>query len=125
MPPICISMAINGDSLGLSKGLAYIVNEYGSTESGQTAKIMLANCYYNLRDFENADKYYKAYSGNSEMFKAAALSGIAAVCETKGDWMNAAKNYEKASKVSKMFQTTMSICSIPSEVISTQRIMII
>jgi outer membrane protein assembly factor BamD (BamD/ComL family) len=95
------AMAINGDSLGMTKGLAYIVNEYGSTESGQTAKLMLANSYYNLRDFENADKFFKAYSGKNEMFKAAALAGIAAVCESKGDWINAAKNYENASRVSK------------------------
>jgi outer membrane protein assembly factor BamD (BamD/ComL family) len=94
-------MAINGDSLGMSKGLVYIVNEYGSTESGQTAKLMLANSYYNLREFDNAYKYYNDYSGKNDMFKAAALAGIAAVFETKGDWMNAAKNYEKASKVSK------------------------
>lgn len=93
--------AIAGDSLGMSKGLLYIVNEFGSTESGETAKLMLANCYYNLRDFENANKYYKDYSGKNDMFKAAALAGLGAVCETKGDWVNAAKYYDKAAKVSK------------------------
>ncbi|MFZ4592108.1 MAG: tetratricopeptide repeat protein [Ignavibacteria bacterium] len=94
-------MAITGDSLGMSKGLVYIVNEYGSTESGQTAKLMLANSYFNLRDFENANKYYNDYSGKNEMFKAAAFAGLGAVCETKGDWVNAAKYFEKAAKVSK------------------------
>ena len=94
-------MAINGDSLGMSKGLIYIVNEYGSTESGETAKIMLANSYYNLRDFENANKYYNDYSGKNEMFKAASFAGIASVYETKNDWVNAAKYFEKAAKVSK------------------------
>ncbi len=93
-------MAINGDSLGMSKGLLYIVNEYGSTESGQTAKLMLANSYYNLRDFDNASKYYNDYSGSNDMFKASALAGIAAVYEAKNDWVNAAKYYDKASKVS-------------------------
>lgn len=94
-------MAITGDSLGMSKGLVYIVNEYGSTESGQTAKLMLANSYFNLRDFENANKYYNDYSGKNEMFKAASFAGLGAVCETKGDWVNAAKYFEKAAKVSK------------------------
>jgi outer membrane protein assembly factor BamD (BamD/ComL family) len=93
--------AMNGDSLGMSKGLVYIVNEYGSTESGETAKLMLANCYYNLRDFDNAYKYYNDYSGKSEMMKAAAFAGIAGVYEAKNDWVNAAKFFEKASKVSK------------------------
>jgi len=94
-------MAINGDSLGMSKGLLYIVNEYGSTESGETAKLMLANSYYNLRDFDNANRYYNDYSGKNEMFKASSLAGIAAVYETKNDWVNAAKYFDKASKVSK------------------------
>lgn len=94
-------MAINGDSLGMSKGLLYIVNEYGSTESGETAKLMLANSYYNLRDFENANKYYSEYSGKNEMFKAAAFAGLGAVAETKSDWVNAAKYFDRASKVSK------------------------
>ena len=118
-------MAINGDSLGMSKGLLYIVNEYGSTESGETAKLMLANSYYNLRDFDNANRYYNDYSGKNEMFKASALAGIAAVYETKNDWVNAAKYFDKASKVSKMFQTMMNIFSMQSEVILMQRIMII
>src|SRR4029453_17441709 len=34
------TQAINGDSLG-TKGLQYIVDEYGSTENGEMAKIML------------------------------------------------------------------------------------
>lgn len=93
--------AINGDSLGMTKGLQYIVDNYGSTESGQGAKIMLANSYYNLRDFDKAEKYYKDYSGKNELFKSAAFAGIASVYETKGDWKNAAKYYENASKVSK------------------------
>jgi len=38
--------AINGDSLGMSRGLQYIVDNYGSSENGQIAKVMLANCYY-------------------------------------------------------------------------------
>lgn len=93
--------AINGDSLGISKGLQFIVDNYGSTESGETAKLMLANSFYNLRDFDKAEKYYKEYSGKNELFKSAALAGIASVYETKGDWKSAAQYYEKASKVSK------------------------
>jgi tetratricopeptide (TPR) repeat protein len=93
--------AINGDSMGVSKGLIYIVNNYGSTESGEAAKIMLANSYYSLRDFEKAAKYYKEFSGKNDMLKAASLSGLASIDENKGDFVNAAKYYEKASRVSK------------------------
>jgi tetratricopeptide (TPR) repeat protein len=93
--------AMNGDSLGIAKGLIYIVDNYGSTQSGQIAKILLANCYYSSNDFDNALKYYKDFSGKNEIMKAASLSGIASVNEAKGDFKEAAVNYEKASRVSK------------------------
>jgi tetratricopeptide (TPR) repeat protein len=94
-------MAITGDSLGMTKGLQFIVDNYGSTESGEAAKLMLANCYYNLRDYDKAEKYYRDFSGKSDMMKAAAFAGTGAVLEVKNDYVNAAKFYEKASKVSK------------------------
>jgi tetratricopeptide (TPR) repeat protein len=93
--------AISGDSLGFSKGLLNIVDNYGSTENGQIAKVMLANCYYSLRDFDNAEKYYKDYSGSNDIYKAASYAGIAAVYEAKNDYKNAASYYLKASTQSK------------------------
>jgi tetratricopeptide (TPR) repeat protein len=95
------SIAINGDSLGTSRGLFYIVDNYGSTKSGQEAKIMLANSYYFLRDFDNALKYYESYSGSDDILKAAAIAGEAAVYEAKKDYEKAANLFIKASKISK------------------------
>lgn len=92
--------AITGDSLGFSKGFLYIVNEYGSTESGEAAKVFLANSYYNLRDFGNAERYYNDYSGSDEILKAAAIAGIAAVKGANGNYIEAAKEYENAAGVS-------------------------
>jgi tetratricopeptide (TPR) repeat protein len=94
--------AINGDSLGMSKGLQYIVDNYGSSENGQIAKVMLANCYYSLRDYDKADKYFKDYSCSNDLYKAASLAGIAEVYEAKNDYANAAKYYMKASQQSKL-----------------------
>lgn len=92
--------AINGDSLGYSKGLLYIVNEYGSTESGEVAKIMLANSYYYLNDYGNAERYYNDYSGSDVILKAASIAGIAAIKEAQGNFIEAAKKYEEAAGVS-------------------------
>ncbi|MEO6694143.1 MAG: tetratricopeptide repeat protein [Ignavibacteria bacterium] len=89
--------AINGDSLGSSKGLKYIVDEYGSTQNGEMAKLMLANSYYNIRDFDNADKYFKDYSGSNNILKVASTAGIASVLEAKNNYIDAAKQFEKAS----------------------------
>lgn len=91
--------AMNGDSLGSFKGLIYIVDEYGSTQSGQLAKILLANSYYYTQDYGNAERYYKDYGGNNDILKAAALAGIAAVNESNNNFSEAAKQYEKAAGV--------------------------
>ncbi|MCX6164434.1 MAG: tetratricopeptide repeat protein [Ignavibacteriae bacterium] len=94
--------AINGDSLGMSKGLQYLVDNYGSSENGEIAKVMLANCYYSLRDFDKAEKYYKDYSGSNDIYKAASYAGVASVYEAKNDFANASSYYMKASRQSKL-----------------------
>lgn len=93
--------AISGDSLGTSKGLLYIVDNYGSTESGQSAKVLLANSYYFLNDFDNALKFYSDFSGKNSIMKAASLAGIASIDEARGDFASAAKNFEKAANINK------------------------
>ncbi len=93
--------AINGDSLNVYKGLLYIVREHGSTPSGELATILLANSYYYMRDFANAEKYYKEYSGGNVILKAAALAGIAAVYEANNNYLDAAKQFEKAATYNK------------------------
>jgi len=93
--------AVNGDSLGISKGLQYIVDEYGSTDNGEMAKIMLANSYLNLRDFDKAEKYYKDYSGGNVLLKVAAAAGQASVLEARNNYTDAAKEFEKAAGIDK------------------------
>ncbi len=91
--------AVNGDSSGMSKGLQFIVDEYGSTENGEMAKLMLANSYMNLRDFDKAEKYFKDYSGSNKLLKVAAIAGQASVLEAKGNYTDAAKEFEKAANM--------------------------
>jgi tetratricopeptide (TPR) repeat protein len=93
--------SINGDSLGLAKGLQYIVDEYGSTENGESAKIMLANSYNALRDFDKAEKYYKDYSGDNRVLQVAAVAGQASVYEARNNYTEAAKEFEKAANMDK------------------------
>lgn len=94
--------AINGDSLGYSKGLLFLVNEFGSTQSGEVGKVMLANSYYNLGDYGNAERYYNDYSGDDPILKAAAIAGVAAVKGAMGNFVEAAKEYEDAANVSEL-----------------------
>ena len=82
-------------------GLKKIVQEYGSTENGETAKIYLADSYANLGKMDEALKYYEDYDGDIEMYVAASLAGQAGILSYKNKYEEAAELYLKASKVSK------------------------
>jgi Tetratricopeptide repeat. len=99
-------LAINGDPTRNITGLKAIVDNYGSTESGEEAKIYLADCYYYLGDYVNAMRYFKDYHGSDKFLQASALAGVAEVYAIQGNYENAAEYYEKAaSRDSKNFLT--------------------
>lgn len=93
--------AMNGDPAAGIVGLNAIVNEYGSTNSGETAKLYLGNCFFNLKDYDNALKQFDSYSGSNDIVKSSCISGIGAVYEAKGDLKKAGEYYEKAANVNK------------------------
>lgn len=83
-------------------GLKKIVEEYGSTENGETAKIYLANCYSFLGKQDEAFEYYKDYSGSIDYFKAASLAGQAGYYASRGEYEKAAGLYSDASTLSEV-----------------------
>lgn len=97
--------AINGDPAAGITGLKQIVDDYGSTNSGETAKLYLGNSYFNLKDYDNAIKQFEDYSGDKLIIKASCLSGVGAVYEAKGDMKKAAEYFEKASNLDKSVVT--------------------
>jgi tetratricopeptide (TPR) repeat protein len=82
-------------------GLKKIVQDYGSTENGETAKIYLANSYASLGKMDEALKYYEDYNGDIDIYKSAALAGKAGILSFKNQFAEAADLYLKASRVSK------------------------
>lgn len=83
------------------KGLKAIADEFDGTESGEAAKVFLANSYFNQNNIDEALKYYEDYDGNNLLFKATAYAGAAACYEIKGNKEKAAQLYLKAAKVNK------------------------
>ena len=81
-------------------GLKKIVDEYGGTENGETAKIYLANSYSFLGKIDEAYKYYSDYSGSIKMYEATSLAGQGAYFVSKNEFEKAAELYTKASHVS-------------------------
>lgn len=92
--------AIEGKQGSNIIGLKEIVEKYGGTENGETAKIYMADSYTFLSNYDEAFKFYKDYSGSIDYFKAAALAGQAGYYAMKGDYEKAANLYLNASKQS-------------------------
>ena len=98
--------AIDGEPGTQLNGLTNIVENYGSTEQGELAKIYLANSYYSTGDFENAMKYYSDYSGSSKLHKASSYAGQATCYEQMGNFEDAANYYKKAANTYKVDSQT-------------------
>ncbi len=91
--------AIEGKQGTKNVGLKKIVQEYGSTENGEAAKIYLANAYVMLGKPDEGYKFYKDYAGSNVIYKATAIAGEAGYLESKKEYGDAADLYIKASKV--------------------------
>jgi tetratricopeptide (TPR) repeat protein len=90
-------MAINGVPQEGTQGLQAIVDEHGSTKTGQLVKLYLANAYFALKNFDKALEYYEAISVSDKMVTATAYTGMAACYEVQGDHSKAAAYFEKAA----------------------------
>ncbi|MCB9247302.1 MAG: tetratricopeptide repeat protein [Ignavibacteriales bacterium] len=91
--------AIDGEAGTDLVGLASIVDNYGSTQQGEIAKIYLANSYFSLGKFEKALSTYSDYGGKSKLHLSSSLAGQAACYEQLGKFDKAADYYQKAAKV--------------------------
>jgi tetratricopeptide (TPR) repeat protein len=82
-------------------GLKKIVEDYGNTENGETAKIYLANSYDMLGKSDEALKYYEDYDGDISIYQATALAGQAGIYAGRKEYEKAADLFRKASRVTK------------------------
>jgi tetratricopeptide (TPR) repeat protein len=92
--------AIDGQPASNIVGLKSIVENYGSTENGETAKIYLANAYTYVNNPDEAFKLYDDYGGSNSLFKSTALAGQASYFESKNDYKKAADLYRNAAQIS-------------------------
>jgi tetratricopeptide (TPR) repeat protein len=93
-------IAMNGIPEKNVRGLTAIVGDYGSTQYGNLSKFYLANCLYNTGDVEKALAMFEDADLDSPLLEASRLAGIAVCYEAKGNFAEAAKNFEKAGKYS-------------------------
>ncbi|MDX9791713.1 MAG: tetratricopeptide repeat protein [Candidatus Kapaibacterium sp.] len=98
--------ALNGDPTKTYlneevKGLKYIADQYGNTDQGKIAALYAANSLFNTDKSSEAKKYFETASGSSaDIIKLGADAGLAAILETEGKYVEAAKLYTSAAELS-------------------------
>jgi len=89
-----LQLALNGD--GVYSGLLSVIDEFGSTKSGNRAKYMAGVCYLKLGQYDDAIKYLKKFSSRDKLVSVQALGLIGDAYMEKNDMDNAVKYYKKA-----------------------------
>ena len=91
-------LALNGDENGA--GFLDVVEQYGSTVSGNLAKHYAGICYLRLGDLENAEKYLSMYKAVKELpgeiVNAQNLGLRGDIAVEKGEYEAAVALYKKA-----------------------------
>lgn len=91
-------LALNGDPKTGVVGLKAIADDFGSTPSGTVAEMYTAKYSYDLKKYDDAEKYYDAVSSEDPYMQSAAYAGLAATKEQKKEFADAASLYIKAAK---------------------------
>jgi tetratricopeptide (TPR) repeat protein len=92
-------MALDGDPQRQITGLKDIAQKYGSTTSGQLAKIYVAQCYLNMSQWDNAIAAFDECSPSGDFLKSLVGASQAASFEGKKDYAKAADLYESSAKI--------------------------
>lgn len=101
-------LALNGDANGL--GFLDVVDQFGSTPSGNLAKHYAGICYVKLGDWENAADYlakFKPIDGiTGAVINAQNLGLQGDVAVAQGDYAKAVTLFEKAASIAENNLTT-------------------
>ncbi|MCL1938364.1 MAG: tetratricopeptide repeat protein [Candidatus Azobacteroides sp.] len=68
-------IALKGDSADYV-GFAGIIDDYSGTPAANLAKAYAGICEYNLRNYEDALKYFESYKGKDQLFAAQVMAMI-------------------------------------------------
>ena len=81
------TLVLNGD--GSSKGVLYVINQFGGTKAANLAKYYAGISYYRTNDFNKAIEYLKDFSTSAKQVQAIAYG-------TTGDAYSELKNTDEA-----------------------------
>jgi len=92
-----LNIALNGDQANL--GFLGIIDEYGSTKSGNLAQYYAGICYLKLGDFQGAIDYLTEFESDDEIIQPMALGATGDAYLELNDNTNALVYYMKAAEV--------------------------
>ena len=92
-------VAIDGQPERGIMGLKAIVENYGGSDAGEMARFYLANAYYQLGQFDDAQKAFDSFSTGNPFLEASGYAGLASCYEVKHDYAKAASYFEKAANL--------------------------
>ncbi|MEK7818878.1 MAG: tetratricopeptide repeat protein [Bacteroidota bacterium] len=96
-------------------GLESIVENYGSTKSGNMAKLYLANIELQSNNTDKAMELFEDFSSDDDLMNASAFAGVAACYEVKKEFANSAKYFEKAANSSTVDQSRAEYLSLAAQ----------
>jgi len=85
------------DGTGDTPGLASIVDDYGSTQAGNLATYYAAHAHYQLENYDQALTYFQQFEKEEDFFGASAYAAQGSIYETRGEFQQAAEQYENAA----------------------------
>ncbi len=91
-----VNIALNGD--GEDLGFLDVIDDYGSTKSGNLAKYYAGVCYLKMGEYENAIDYLKSFKGSDMLVSSMALGAIGDSYVQLGDIGKGIEYYLKAAK---------------------------
>jgi tetratricopeptide (TPR) repeat protein len=80
-------------------GLTAVIDEYGSTDTGNLAHYYAADAHFQLGEYDQALEHFRSYDKESNHLGAAALAGEAAILATRGEHEDAGDLYRRAATI--------------------------
>ncbi len=90
-----LQLALNGD--GSNLGFIDVIDEYGSTKSGNLANYYAGLCYLKLGEYQKAIDYLADFNADESIVEPLALGALGDAYMELGNDQMALKNYKKAA----------------------------
>ena len=90
--------ALNNNAPEALNLLEKVVENYSSSKNAPDALIKLGNSYFQLKDYDSSEKFFKEYIGKyskDPVYAFNAYNGLGGIYEEKGDYSKAGEMYEQ------------------------------